>query len=90
MSWASAWNCIGLVPATHRVRVQGGRALYEEVSYRDDTPGEQVRLARLDATTDGLKQVNRWVDADTPLELVRDDGSVEPDPEALLRGALGC
>lgn len=51
------------------VRVKGGRTLYESVG---NEGGEKVRLARLD-TTDGLRAVVRYVDADTILEVVRDN-----------------
>lgn len=76
----TAWDCIGRVPETHRVRIVGGRTLYEQAIYYDHTPGEKVKLARLD----GLRQVNRWVDGDTPVELVADDGFVEIAGDALL------
>lgn len=79
----SVWDCIGRVPTTHHIRIINGRTLYEEAIYYDDTPGDKVKLARID-TTDGLHQVNRWVDADTPVELVRADGTVEPDAPACL------
>lgn len=85
----TAWDCIGRVPATHHVRVVGGRALYDDAIYNDATSrtGRRVKLARIDpvAPTPGrltatLCQVNRWVDADTRVELVRHtDGAVEND-----------
>jgi hypothetical protein len=58
------------------VRVKGGRALYEAVMYLDSTPGTQVKLARLDtAPTGGLREVSRYVDPDTLLELVEEGAS---------------
>lgn len=75
----TAWDCIGRVPTTHRVRRVGGRALYEDALYNDETSrtGRRVKLARLGALG-GLHQFEQWVDADTPVELVRDsDGAVD-------------
>lgn len=54
------------------VRVKGGRALYEGVSFNDDTRGEQVKLWRLESGGRGLHVVARWVDADTEMEFVPD------------------
>lgn len=82
-----AWDAIGRVPPTHRLRIVGGRALYEDAAFNDETGRTHVRLARLDTDEFGLQQVNRYVDPDTPVELVRDDGYVEPDPFLLLLGA---
>jgi hypothetical protein len=73
MTTATAWELIGLVPDNARVRIQGGRALYDEVIFWDDTPGEKVLLARLDVGARGLKQVNRYVEHNTVLEIVYDD-----------------
>jgi hypothetical protein len=88
----SAWNCIGLVPPTHHVRRAGGRVLYEQALYNDATSrsGERVKLARLVVDERGMREAAQWVDADAPVELVREDGTVEPNPEALLREVLGC
>ena len=68
----TAWELIGFdSDGGHRVRIRGGRAVYDAVVYYDDTPGEQVKLARLE-TSDGrgIYQVNRWVHPDTELEIV--------------------
>jgi hypothetical protein len=54
------------------VRIKDGRTLYEAVDYNDHTPGDKVRLARVTVTADGIRQINRWVDADTTLEVVLD------------------
>lgn len=76
----TAWDCIGRVPSTHYVRVVGGTALYEQAMYRDDTAGEKVLFARLEARADGLHQVSRYIDADTACELVNTHtGKVEND-----------
>ena len=54
-------------------RLPGGRADYEAVLYNDATSrGERVRLARLESTPEGLHQVNRWVDWDQPIEVIKD------------------
>lgn len=52
------------------VRIAGGRARYEGVSYESSTArSDRVRLFRLD-TADGLREVSRRVDPDELLELV--------------------
>ena len=69
----TAWDMIGFDGTAGQVRVVGGRTLYEAVSYRDDTPGTQVRLSRLVFDTPGkLRQIDRYVDPDTPMEVVLD------------------
>jgi hypothetical protein len=55
--------------STYSVRVKGGRTLYEAVS---NNGGYKVCLARLD-TSEGLRAVTRYVDADTELEVVKED-----------------
>lgn len=67
---ATAWDLIGFDNPETCVRVKGGRALYEAVIFYDDTPGERVKLARLEAGSDGIRQINRYVAADTILEVV--------------------
>jgi hypothetical protein len=66
---APAWDFIGY-DGPHWLRVVGGRARYEAAIYYDDTPGDHVKLVRLETTPDGIHQVERWVDPDTPLEVV--------------------
>lgn len=84
----SAWELIGFdgcwpAPASYeavtrpaQVRIQGGRALYEAVNFNDGTRGDRVKLSRLDEYIgdDGHKlyQVDRYVDADTILEVIFD------------------
>jgi len=66
----TAWDLIGFDPGlddAKGVRVVGGRTLYEAVG---NDGGQLVRLSRLD-TTDGLRAVIRYVDPDTPMEIVR-------------------
>ena len=65
----TAWECIGFDQPGLYLRVAGGRALYEAAIYYDDTPGEHVKLVRLD-TQDGVRQVQRYVDPDTILQVV--------------------
>lgn len=70
---ATAWELIGFDGADgESVRVAGGRALYEAVVFNDATPGEMVRLDRLEVSAGGLRVVNRYVDPDTLLEVVAD------------------
>ena len=65
-----AWDFIGY-DGPDAVRILGGRALYDAVIFYDDTPGDRVKLARLDAGADGIRQVNRYVDPDTIIQIVR-------------------
>jgi hypothetical protein len=51
------------------IRVVGGRTLYESVLVRDGYIDGNVRLVRID-TNYGIRQINRYVDPDTPVELV--------------------
>lgn len=64
----TAWDAIGY-DGDGYLRIVGGRALYETAIFYDNTPGDRVKLVRLD-TRSGLHQVNRYVDADTALEIV--------------------
>lgn len=53
-------------------RLPGGRTTYEAVMYDEAAArGDRPRLARLD-TRDGIRQVNRWVDWDQPVEIITD------------------
>lgn len=59
------------------VRIKGGRTLYESV---DNNGGEKVRLSRLAAgerfygsSLPPLRAVTRYVDADTELEVIKED-----------------
>lgn len=63
----TAWDFIGY-DGDHYLRIVGGRAKYETAIFSDDTRGDQVKLARLDEGS--LRQVNRYVDPDTPVEVV--------------------
>jgi hypothetical protein len=62
-----AWLWVGFDGTDGDLRVKGGRMLYEAA---DNNGGETVRLARLAATDDGLRQINRYVEWDTVLEFV--------------------
>lgn len=64
------------------VRIRGGRAQYEAVLYNDSNPGEKVKLARLETGSGGIREISRYVDADTELELVAQvptTGTSSPD-----------
>ena len=53
------------------IRIVGGRTLYESVCVLDGYDGSgNVRLVRLVADERGLRQINRYVDPDTPVELI--------------------
>ncbi len=71
---SSAWNLIGWDDG--RLRIAGGRAAYDAVSYDDSRGGKLVRLQRLDATNFGLRVVTRYVDPDTILVPADDDADV--------------
>jgi hypothetical protein len=54
-------------------RLPGGRAIYSDVMYDDvASRSDRPRLARLDSTPTGLRQINRWVDWEQPVEVLRD------------------
>jgi hypothetical protein len=54
-------------------RLPGGRRVYDGVVYNDATArSNRVRLAYLKSTPEGLHQVNRWVDWDQPVEVIKD------------------
>lgn len=60
-------------------RLPGGRATYEAVCYDDATArSDRARLCRITPVEDtltgwmGLRQVNRYVDWDQPVEVIRD------------------
>jgi hypothetical protein len=67
---APAWDFIGY-DGPDWLRIVGGRALYEAAIYYDDTRGSCVKLSRLEANSDGIRQVNRYVHPDTPVEVVK-------------------
>ncbi len=61
-------------------RLPGGRATYEAVMYDEARArSARPRLARLDVTRDGIRQVNRWVDWDQPVEVITDLTEEEND-----------
>jgi hypothetical protein len=72
----TAFDLIGY-EGDEMIRIKGkrlGRALYETVAVKDRYEDGAVVLQRIDTIeVDGepkLKIINRWVDADTPVELV--------------------
>ena len=70
METVPAWDLIG---HEGKFRIAGGRKVYEAVMRNEATArgDRSVRLCYL-ATDGGLRQVNRWVDADTPIEISED------------------
>jgi len=67
--WTTAHDLIGY-DGDQWIRIVGGRALYETASVRDGYVDGLVRLSRLDVGPRGLRQVDRYVHPDTPVELV--------------------
>lgn len=54
-------------------RLPGGHTLYEGVEFNDATArSDRPRLARIDTGVRGLRQINRYVDWDQAIEVVRD------------------
>ena len=60
-----------LIGEEGRFRLPGGRTVYEAVTYDEARArGSRPRLARLDTSDGGIRQVNRWVDWDQPVEVL--------------------
>ena len=54
-------------------RLPGGRAVYDAVMYDGASArGVRPRLARLDTSRGYIRQINRYVDWDDPIEVIRD------------------
>lgn len=64
-----AWDLIGHEGS---FRLVGGRTVYEAVLFIDNGRSAKVRLARLVSEPDGLRQINRYVDPETPVEVLND------------------
>lgn len=64
-----AWDLIGYGGADD-IRVVGGRARYETVIFWDGQRSDKVKLAKLVADERGLRTIIRYVDPETPVELV--------------------
>lgn len=74
LPYKDQYEALSIEPGTYgRVRIVGGRTLYEAV---DNFGGERVRLAYLTTVepdgTKRLRPTTRYVDADTPVEFVPD------------------
>lgn len=74
----TAWQLIGWEGDHGTLRKKGGRAIYSDVMFQCDTPGEHVKIARLDA---GPREVCQWVKPETLLEIV----TITKDGEEFLR-----
>lgn len=61
----TAWEAIGWDHG--KFKIQGGRVFYEAVMYNCNNGGNLVKLARLEATNEGLKEVSRYVSPKTIL-----------------------
>lgn len=69
---ATAWDLIGW--DNGKIRIKNGRVLYEAVIYNSQFGGNKVKLARLEVTSDNkIKEVSRWVDPDTLIEVLAED-----------------
>jgi hypothetical protein len=59
-------------------RLPGGRRIYTNVLYNDASArGDRVRLAYLQPEADGLRQVNRWVGWEQPVEVIQDHDALQ-------------
>jgi hypothetical protein len=87
--FAKTWYC-GPMSTTKRAcelighegtfKLPGGHATYEAVMYNEArTDSYRPRLARLEATPEGIHQVNRYVDWDQPIEVIEDLDAEEDD-----------
>lgn len=66
-------------PGVQGLRVQRGRVVWEEAQYLEQGSGRRVRLARLDEDpVEGVAMRVRYVDPDTPVEVVREPGKEPP------------
>lgn len=66
-----AWELIGHEGS---FRVLGGRTIYEGIMRNEATARSDglVRLCYLSTRDGGIRQINRWVDGDTPIEVLAD------------------
>lgn len=64
----TAWELIGWDDGL--VRIVGGRATYEAVMYDCERDGRCVKLAKLKAEQGGIREIKRYVEPDTRLEIV--------------------
>ena len=63
-----------LIGASGAFRLLGGRTVYDPVMFDAATVrGDRVRLVRLDVSSGRLRQINRYVDWDQPLEVLELD-----------------
>lgn len=64
-----AWDLIGY-EGSKAIRIVGGTTTYETVIYWDGQRSPKVKLAKLIVDKRGLRTVIRYVDPETPVELV--------------------
>lgn len=62
----AAWEAIGF--DNGKFKIAGGNTYYESVMFNCSGRQEKVLLAKLKAEGNSLRQINRYVDADTLLE----------------------
>jgi hypothetical protein len=81
-----AWDLIG---HEGTFRLPGGRSTYEAVMYNDATArGSRPRLVRLEARPGGIHQVDRYVDWEQPVEVLRDFTLESEEQHAAERALL--
>lgn len=69
-----------LIGHNGQYRLPGGHTVYEGVMFNEASArGDRVRLARLDTSGGGIRQVNRWIDWDQPVEVISDDNAGHED-----------
>lgn len=77
MKIRSAWDLIG---HEGKFRLIGGRTVYEAVLFNDATSTSgRPRLARLDVSGEWPRQINRYVDPDTEVEVLEDFDEEDED-----------
>lgn len=63
-------------------RLPGGRTIYEAVMWDGSrTTSARPRLARLVAGDDGIRQINRYVDWEQPIEVLADQEDDQQDDQ---------
>ena len=65
---AADWEWIN---AGDFAQIKGGRSLWEQVDTTKGGLGKTVRLSRLITTDDRFRCITRYVDPDTPMELIK-------------------
>lgn len=64
----TAWELIGWDDGL--IRIVGGRTTYEAVMYNAANDGRKVKLAKLKPEMRGIREVKRYVDPETKIEII--------------------